>query len=113
MGNVLHCTVSPAGDKIVSASEDGTVRVWNAYVPAELPIILQHSAAVQRCAVSPKGDILASIVKNQIKLWRMSSGACLTTFYAYHIFSDCMFHPDGEHLLAAAENGLYFLRVVQ
>src|SRR3989440_7417877 len=110
-GALRSCTISPAGDKIISASDDGTVRVWNVHLPTEPPVVLRHTTAVWGCVVN--SNIIVSIAGTQIKLWDMLSGRHLTTFHAHDVFSDCAFHPDGRHLVAAAENGLYFLRIVQ
>ena len=109
-GALRSCTINPAGDKIISASDDGTIRVWNAHAPTEPPVVLKDTTAVRGCAVN--SNIIVSIAGTQIKLWDLPSGRHLTTFYAHDVFSDCVFHPDGSHLVAAAESGLYFLRIV-
>ncbi|MFL5592410.1 MAG: NB-ARC domain-containing protein [Ktedonobacteraceae bacterium] len=111
-GALRSCTITLSGDKIISASDDRTVRVWNAHAPTEPPIVLEHSAAVRGCAVNAHGNIIAAIAESQLELWDIPSGRHLTTFYAHDVFSDCAFHPDGLHLVAAAENGLYFLSIV-
>ncbi len=111
-GRVRDCAITPSGDHIVSASDDGTVRIWNANIPDESPVTLQHDSAVQRCAISLDGGIIVSLVGAQVKLWDRATGACLSTFYAHNAFSDGVFLPDGRHLIIAAENGLYFFRIL-
>jgi WD40 repeat protein/transcriptional regulator with XRE-family HTH domain len=111
-GALRSCAITPTGDKIVSGSDDRTVRIWNASAPTEPPIILKHTSEVQGCALNALGNIIVAISGAHIKLWDMPSGRSLTTFYAHDVFSDCAFHPDGSHLVAAAESGLYFLRIV-
>ena len=56
--------------------------------------------------------IIVSLVGAQVKLWDRATGACLSTFYAHNAFSDGVFLPDGRHLIIAAENGLYFFRIL-
>jgi WD40 repeat protein len=111
-GALRSCAITPTGDKIVSASDDGTVCLWNAHAPTEPPLVLKHTAVVQGCALNALGIIIVTISGTQIKLWDIPSGRSLTAFYAHDIFSDCAFHSDGSHLVAAAERGLYFLRIV-
>lgn len=91
-GAIRDCTITPAGDRIVSASADRTVRIWNANDQGEPPMILEHDGEVLCCAVSPTEPILVSLAGTQLKLWSLDSGTCLTTFYSHNAFLDCAFH---------------------
>ncbi|GHO96591.1 hypothetical protein KSF_066390 [Reticulibacter mediterranei] len=109
---VCDCVITPAGDRIISASADGTLRIWNANNPKEAPIMLQHSSPVQRCLIGSTGHIIVSLAGTQLKLWSLDTYVSLMTFYSHAVLADCALHTDGTHLIVAAENGLYFLRVV-
>jgi WD40 repeat protein/transcriptional regulator with XRE-family HTH domain len=113
LGAIRDCAITSSGDRIASASEDGTVRIWYIGEPLKPAMILQHAVEVRCCAVSPTEPMLVSLAGTQLKLWHLDTGACLATFYSHNTLLDCAFHPDGHHLVVAAENGLSFLRIVQ
>lgn len=58
-GPVNACAVSPDGAQIVSASDDGTVRVWDVAAGIEL-LLLRHSGRALACSFSPDGTIIAT-----------------------------------------------------
>lgn len=109
---VKDCAFTPAGDTIVSASHNGTIRLWNVHMPETTPRIFRQADLIKRCVISPDGKLLLTLTSTQIKLWSLSTGHCLTTFYVRQSLYDCAFHPDGQHFIAAAENGLYLLFLV-
>jgi WD domain, G-beta repeat len=107
---VNGCAVSPDGAFIVSASYDRTLKVWDAY-SGEARLTLQgHSDWVNGCAVSPDGAFIVSASSDTtLKVWDTRMGTCLITFPVEGKLRVCTFHPDGKHLVAAGEGGVYFL----
>jgi WD40 repeat protein len=66
---------------------------------------------VRGCAISPSGDTIVSASRDQtLKVWDASTWACLSTLYVNGWLFACVFHPDGEHIVAAVAGGVYFLR---
>ncbi len=62
------------GDLIATASDDHTVRIWDATTGIERRR-LQHGHWVRAIAVSPDGQFLASSsLDNSVRLWEISSG---------------------------------------
>ena len=59
-GYVWGCAISPAGDTIVSASDDGTLKVWDAHTGEERRTLRGHTGMVRGCAISPAGDYIVS-----------------------------------------------------
>src|SRR5690242_18064934 len=57
---IWNCAVSPQGDRIVSASTDGTLKVWDAQTGEERLTLRGHKSGVLGCAVSHQGDLIAS-----------------------------------------------------
>ena len=111
---VNGCAISPAGDFIVSASRDGTLKVWDARTGEERRTLRGHTDWVNGCAISPAGDFIVSASSDQtLKVWDARTGACLLTLYVNDPLDACAFHPDGEHLVAAGNGGVYFLRWVR
>src|SRR6266478_8913814 len=106
-----HRQASPAGDFIVSASEDHTLKLWDAHTGEERRTLHGHTSSVNGCAISPSGDIIVSASRDQtLRVWEVRTGACLSTLYVNGRLYACAFHPDGEHLIAAGMGGVYFLR---
>lgn len=65
------------------------------------------------CAVSPDGHFIVSASTDRtLKVWDEQTGRCMLTFPVDGDLFDCAFHPDGEHLVACGNQGVYFLRLV-
>jgi len=111
---VRGCAISPSGDFIVSASFDQTLKMWDARTGEEWLTLLGHSDEVRGCAISPSGDyIVSASLDRTLKVWDVHTGACLSTFYVNGPLTACVFHPDGEHLVAVGFSGVFFLRWVR
>ena len=59
---------SPDGKTLASASDDGTVKLWDAGSGAELQTLKGHSDSVRAVAFSPDGKTLASASDDTVKL---------------------------------------------
>ena len=55
MVQVLSVAFSPDGKRIVSGSDDGTIKVWDAATGQETLTLKGHSSAVNSVAFSPDG----------------------------------------------------------
>ena len=110
---VNGCAISPDGSYIVSASWDQTLKVWDATTGAERLTLKGHTDIVWGCAISPDGNYIVSTSKDQtLKVWERQSGRCVLNFPVDGELQRCVFHPDGEHLVACGMQGLFFLRLV-
>ena len=61
---------SPDGKRLVSASPDNTVRIWDPSIGEELSVLWADAGPLWTVAFSPGGDHLAAAGTGQvIKLW--------------------------------------------
>jgi tetratricopeptide (TPR) repeat protein len=110
---VRSVTFSPDGRRLVSGSEDKTIRVWDLKTGKKLARYMGHSGAVTCVAVSPSGEyILSGSTDHSIRLWSMESGEEVRRFGAGGRFfggnaghSDAVvsvaFAPDGARAISA------------
>jgi WD40 repeat protein len=95
---------SSDGAAVVTASLDGTVRLWNAET-GEDRHVFEHSAPVESAAFSPDGRFVASASRdNTISLWNAETGARLGSVPTTAIPNMVDFHPDGR-LAAGLRDG--------
>jgi WD40 repeat protein len=69
----LSVSFSPGGQRLASASEDGTVKVWDADKGQELLTLQGHTNWVSSVAFSPDGRRLAS-ASSEVKVWDAATG---------------------------------------
>jgi WD40 repeat protein len=81
---------SPDGSKVVTASADGTARVWDANTGQTLVTLQGHKAKVLSVSWSPDGSRIVTTSEDRTaRLWDAASGVALTTFQ-----KDIHFHAD-------------------
>ncbi len=98
----------------MSVSFDQTLKVWDARTGEERRTLSGHTGGVRGCAINPTGDFIVSAsLDRTLKVWDVHTGACLSTFYVNGPLTACVFHPDGEHLVAVGFSGVFFLRWVR
>ena len=102
---VWSCSFSADGQWLVSASEDGILRLWEAKSGKEIRTFTGHKKAVNCCAFSPDGIHLISASKDQtLKLWETASGKCLKTITLPWISNYVSFSPTTPGLIVTANS---------
>lgn len=103
---VWSCGLDPAGRRAVSASEDGSLKVWDLYTGARLFVLNAHTGAVFDCAFSPNGrHILSCSADHSLVLWDAQSGARLRTLDGHEgAVNACAFGPDSSFAVSGSED---------
>jgi WD40 repeat protein len=74
---VFSSAWSPDGRRIVTASADKTLRIWEVSSGMLLSTLVGHDDAVFGCAWSPDGSRIASAsLDSTLRIWEVSTGAC-------------------------------------
>ncbi len=117
-GRVNGCAVSADGSFIVSASDDQTLKVWDAASGAERLTLTGHTDRVTGCAISPDGSFIVSASHNRtLKVWDAASGAERLTLTGHRgQFWDrggngCAVSPDGLFIVSASDSADHTLKV--
>jgi WD40 repeat protein len=79
-GAIRDCAFA---DAIVSASHDGTLRIWNPDRRSEPLALTGHTAPVLVCRISPDAkQVLSGGADHYLKLWDIGSGTLLAQYWA-------------------------------
>ncbi|HEY7783654.1 MAG TPA: WD40 repeat domain-containing protein [Pyrinomonadaceae bacterium] len=93
---------SPDGSKIVSASKDQTLKLWDAKSYDEIVTLKGHSGAIECCAFSPEGARIVSGSKDgALILWDTATGQQVLTLKDDVKVTHCGFSFDGKQMLSA------------
>ncbi|GFE71671.1 AAA-like domain-containing protein [Chroococcus sp. FPU101] len=118
---VTSVTYRPTGNLIVSAEQDGTIKLWRS--DGRLVKTLETRGGFTNLAFSPDGQTFASVDMNgAVKLWRYD-GTTLATFGGHNgEIRGVAFSPDGKTILSSGLDktvrfwklgGMPFLRILR
>ena len=110
---VSAVAVTPDGTQAVSASYDGTLKVWNLASGQEERTLRGHSLGVSAVVGTSDGRRAVSVsYDSTLKVWDLRSGQAIATFSAESPLDDCDVAPDGQTFVAAGQSGrVHFLRL--
>ena len=97
---------SPDGKTLASASEDTTVRLWDAATGGTRATLKGHEGRVSAVAFSPDGKTLASESEDRtVRLWDAATSEPRATLKGHKgRVSAVAFSPDGKTLASASED---------
>ncbi|MGK3959889.1 protein kinase [Sorangium sp. So ce118] len=103
-GSVEDAGYSPDGTRIVTACEDGAVRVWNADGQGEPLVFRRHEGAVASAAFSPDGKrIVTASFDNTARVWNADGqGEPMVLRGHEDAVMSASFSPDGKRIVTAS-----------
>ena len=104
-GEVRAVAWSPDATHILTGSQDGTARIWDA-TTGENTLTLTHDGWVSAVAWSPDAThILTGSQDGTIRIWDATTGANTLTLTRDSSVSTVAWSPDGHHILTGSSNG--------
>jgi serine/threonine protein kinase/Tol biopolymer transport system component len=103
---VWSVAFSPDGKRLASASNDRTVKVWDAVTGQEILSLTGHTGGVSSVAFSLDGKHLASASNDRtVKVWDAATGQEVRTLTGHtgEVYS-VAFSPDGKRLASTSED---------
>jgi WD40 repeat protein len=107
VGVVSQVAFSPDGNRIVTAGQDATARIWNAESGAELAKLEGHEDWVWSAVFSPDGGrIVTASGDATARIWDARSGTELATLDGHGgAVRGASFSPDGQRIVTASDDG--------
>ncbi|KAF7368441.1 WD40 repeat-like protein [Mycena venus] len=105
-GQVKAAAFSPDGARVVSGSDDQTVRIWDATMGVELTKMDGHRGLVRSVAFSPDGARVVSGSDDEtVRIWDATTGAELTKMNGHNgkVYS-VAFSTDGVRIVSGSDD---------
>jgi WD40 repeat protein len=105
---IVALKFSPAGDRLYSASHDGTVRIWG--LDGKALDVIQPGGEIVGMGLSPDGSRLAIIPsEGNTVMWDIAKDRKLTEYegaiFGGYDGSEAVFSPDGKYFAASLGGG--------
>jgi WD40 repeat protein len=88
---------NPDGTLVVTASDDGTARIWNTASGRLLHILRGHHGHVHSAVFNPDGTLVVTASDDGTRIWNTASGRLLHTLGVHPGPAEsAVFSPDGK-----------------
>ncbi|KAH9009494.1 hypothetical protein EDB85DRAFT_2298559 [Lactarius pseudohatsudake] len=108
-GQILSISISSDGQRIVTGSDDRTIRVWDANTgETEAGPFTGHTSSVNSVAFSPDGQrIVSGSHDRTIRVWNASTGEMEAGPFTGHTdwVNSVAFSPDGQRIVSGSHDG--------
>ena len=105
-GAVYSVAYDNDGKRLVTASADKTVRIWDAATGRQLMVLRGHTGAVYRAVFSPDGQLVATASADKtVRIWEAATGKQIRSINGHSAaVNSVAFSPDGKSLLTASDD---------
>jgi WD40 repeat protein len=102
--SVRSASFSPDGRRVVTASDDGTARLWDATGGAAIAVLTGHTDSVRSASFSPDGHrIVTASDDGTARLWDAAGGAAVGLLAGHtNWVGRASFSPDGRRIVTAS-----------
>jgi WD40 repeat protein len=104
--SVYAAAFSPDGLGIVTGSNDGTARLWDARTGVELAVLRGHQGPVFAVAYSPDGRRVVTASADQTaRIWDVATGTPLKTLEGHgDSVNSAAYSPDGARIVTSSDD---------
>lgn len=97
---------SPDGNRVISASDDCSIRIWNTRTGEELKVLVGHDNLVKSAVFSPDGSRIVSASDDcTVRIWDARSGEELKVLTGHDKrVKSAVFSPDGSRIVSASDD---------
>lgn len=107
---VLDANMSAKGELLVTASADGTARLWATQSAAPVAVLRGHRGEVMRAMISPAGDQLVTASKDgTVRSWRYREPQLLSSSRKWSL--SATFNPGGTRVAVGKEGEIGILEM--
>ena len=106
-------TLTPNSKRIITAADDGLLKVWDRETQAELLTLRGHSERVNAVTLSSDGELVLSAGDDgRLIIWDLATGEAFATYTADDALFACVMSDNGETILTAGTSGkVHFLKL--
>ncbi|MCB0034524.1 MAG: hypothetical protein KDE51_10915 [Anaerolineales bacterium] len=105
-GNIFSLALSPDGQRLVSASNDCTVKIWDMVNGQLLYSLVGHNDAVNKVLITPDGQKVISAARDGLLgVWSITDGQVVHVLGGHQgAIHDVAVSPDGQWIVSASED---------